>query len=371
MWNDYLLFFFSALGAFNGLALALYLWLSSEHLAQHRFDFGPQRWLAIVILLVSIRTGKSVAFHFLPDTPAPVMQAGLTACLLIGPALYFFIRAGLTSAATLRRAEIFHAGGWLSVALVINLLWPYGSFADIWHGAIVKIVTWGWLGYLLLSSLLLWRYYQQAASSTRWLLLSVTGGLWLIWLAYFTSGFTSYIVGALSFSLVIYLGLAFFWAKRQGLSMVAPYQDRRIDAHAAAAELQTLDALMAQEKLYLDPALTLTRLARRLGMPQARLSQLLNDNNGTSYKEYLTRWRLNAAEHLLRQSPEQTMEVIAEAAGFQSMSTFYAAFKKAYQCTPAAWRAALVTQTALATQVAPATPQTGFHSPKTHGSTVQ
>lgn len=101
MLYDHLLFFFSALGAFNGVALAIYLWCAaSSSLAQ--------RALAVLILMVSVRTGKSVVFYFLPDTPAPIMQAGLTACMLIGPALYFFTRASV--AATLHRAEWWHGG---------------------------------------------------------------------------------------------------------------------------------------------------------------------------------------------------------------------------------------------------------------------
>lgn len=329
MLHDHLLFFFSALGAFNGVALALYLWLSRQALAQ--------RMLAVLILMVSVRTGKSVVFYFLPDTPAPLMQAGLTACLLIGPALYFFTRASL--APTLGRAEIWHGCLLLLVALALNVLWPYSVDAAIWHGPIVSFVNWLWLLYLLISAALLcWQRRRMPAGNARRLVLAVHAGLWLIWLAYFTSGFTSYIVGALSFSFVLYLCVAIGWAWRQGQAPVEPYQDRRIPAAEAAAELQALADLMARERLFLDPGLTLARLSRRCGLPQARLSQLLNDNNGTSFKQYIARLRVAETERLLLQQPDQTLEAIAEAAGFQSLSTFYAAFKKAHGCTPALYR---------------------------------
>lgn len=95
---------------------------------------------------------------------------------------------------------------------------------------------------------------------------------------------------------------------------------------------------MATERLYLDPALTLPRLARRLGMPQTRLSQLLNDNNQTPFKQYLAQLRVQEAKALLRREPLKPLETIAEAAGFQSMSTFYSAFKKVEGITPTAFR---------------------------------
>ncbi|WP_348731159.1 helix-turn-helix domain-containing protein [Rheinheimera texasensis] len=330
MLHDHLLFFFSALGAFNGVTLALYLWLTGTSAL-------AQRALAVLILMVSVRTGKSVAFYFLPDTPAPVMQAGLTACLLIGPALYFYTRASLTP--TLGRIEVWHASALGVIALALNLLWPYAAHASVWHGPIVSTVNWLWLGYLLASTALLLQQRRCLPSgNARWLLFAVHGGLWLIWLAYFTSGFTSYIVGALSFSFVLYLCVAIGWAWRQGQAPVEPYQDRRIPGAEAEAELQALADLMAREKLYLDPALTLARLARRCGLPQARLSQLLNDNNGTSFKQYIALLRVGETQRLLLEQPGQTLEAIAEAAGFQSLSTFYAAFKKANACTPAAFR---------------------------------
>ena len=101
---------------------------------------------------------------------------------------------------------------------------------------------------------------------------------------------------------------------------------------------------MNRERLYLDPALTLVRVARKLGLPQARLSQLLNDNNGTTFKQYIAQLRVDETQRLLLEQPDQTLEAIAEAAGFQSLSTFYAAFKKANGCTPALYRQRFLSQ---------------------------
>ena len=289
--------------------------------------------------MVSIRTGKSVALYFLSDTPSVVIQAGLTACFLIGPCVYFFVRSSLSSTVKLEHWERYHLIVIGLVALTVNLVWPYTSHASLWHGLIVKTITWLWFGYLVVSSALLIQQKQRLPSSTaRRLLLSVIAGLWFIWMAYFTSGYTSYIVGALSFSFVLYLCAIVAWGWRHGQSAVEPYQNRRIETPEALTELQALASLMSSERLFLDPLLSLPRLARRLGIPQARLSQLLNDNNGTSFKQYLTGLRVAEAQRLLMQTPPLPLESIAEAAGFQSMSTFYAAIKKVHGCTPLAYR---------------------------------
>ena len=36
------------------------------------------------------------------------------------------------------------------------------------------------------------------------LLLGALAGIWIIWIAYYTAGYTSYIVGALSFTCLLY-----------------------------------------------------------------------------------------------------------------------------------------------------------------------
>jgi len=338
MLNEHLLFFFSALGAFNGLALALYLWLAA---AQSQ----AQRALALLVLFVSVRTGKSVLFYFLAETPALVMQAGITACLFIGPAAYWYTRASLSDNVSAAWSERLHALLLLLCVTVVNLRWPYAQHAELWHQWVISAANTLWCVYLLINCGLLWlRRERLPDGRARQLLLAVNLALWLIWLAYFTSGFTSYIVGALSFSFLLYVGAVVVWAKRQGETAVVPYQNRRIPAEEAAAQLQALTDLMNRERLYLDPSLTLARVARKLSVPQARLSQLLNDNNGTTFKQYIAQLRVNETQRLLLEQPGQTLEAIAEAAGFQSLSTFYAAFKKANGCTPALYRERFLSQ---------------------------
>ncbi|MNN00873.1 transcriptional activator FtrA [compost metagenome] len=171
------------------------------------------------------------------------------------------------------------------------------------------------------------------------LLLGTLAGIWVIWIAYYTAGYTSYIVGALSFTFILALSVLIYLRQRSGQAPIEPYQDRRIPESEATTQLQTLAELMARERLHLDPGLTLPRVARRLGMPQTRLSQLLNDNNQTSFKQYLAQLRVIEAKVLLRQTPPKPLEIVAEEAGFQSMSTFHSAFKKLEGITPAAFRA--------------------------------
>ena len=82
MLSQHFLFFFAMLGTFNGIVLASVLWWQAK-------GKPTQRWLALLVLVVSVRTGKSAAFHFWPDIPLVVLQLGLTAS--------FFFTAGKIS----------------------------------------------------------------------------------------------------------------------------------------------------------------------------------------------------------------------------------------------------------------------------------
>ena len=333
MLSQHFLFFFAMLGAFNGIGVASFLWWRAK-------GKPTQRWLALLILMVGLRTGKSVAFHFWPDIPLVVLQIGLTACFMIGPCLFFLVRSSQGDASGLGKADRWHIAALLAMTAAVNVLLPYDNHVELWRNTITPGINYAWLGYLLLATaqLYLHRARLRDAPSGK-LLLGALVGIWVIWIAYYTAGYTSYIVGALSFTFVLALSVLVYLRLRSGQAPIEPYQDRRIPESEATTQLQALADLMARERLYLDPGLTLPRVARRLGVPQTRLSQLLNDNNQTSFKQYLAQLRVIEAKVLLRQLPPKPLEIVAEEAGFQSMSTFHSAFKKQEGVTPAAFRA--------------------------------
>jgi AraC-like DNA-binding protein len=365
MLQSYALFFFAALGSFNGLALSTYL-LWREPVSR------AQQWLGVLVLMLSLRTGKSVVYFFWPQIPKIYLQLGLTACFLIGLCLLGFVRAWADPRGERTRRDKLWLALVAAAALGFGWAFPYAEYRDLWRWHVIHVIELVWLACLLLSA---WVFFRnraqtpmqsqvesagQVQAASRLLRRAEVGsvivGVALIWLAYATVGFTSYIVGALTFTVLLYFSAMVAFTQRGGavgaaeLSGAAPqlstepYQDRKIEAEQAERDLTALHALMAHEQLYQQANLTLPKLARRLGMPPARLSQLLNDNHKTPFKQYLTQWRIKAAKQLLQAKDPLPMERIAEATGFLSMSTFYSSFKKAEGTTPAAWRAGLSTQ---------------------------
>jgi AraC-like DNA-binding protein len=107
--------------------------------------------------------------------------------------------------------------------------------------------------------------------------------------------------------------------------------------------LEKIIRLMETEKLYLDSKLTLEKMAQKLSIPPGHLSQLINERLNRNFTDFVNSYRVE--EFKMRLSDPQndrfTMVAIAEASGFNSKSTFNAAFKKHTNLTPSAFKKTL------------------------------
>lgn len=116
---------------------------------------------------------------------------------------------------------------------------------------------------------------------------------------------------------------------RSGISV----SDRRIYEELS----KRIKVLFDEDKIYLDPELRLSALAVQLGTNRTYMSNYFNQYCGTSFYDYVNRFRLEHSKNLLTDS-DYTYEVIASMSGFNSLSTFRRAFQMMYGCSPKQWR---------------------------------
>ncbi len=103
--------------------------------------------------------------------------------------------------------------------------------------------------------------------------------------------------------------------------------------------LPQLKKCMEVENLYLDPALSLRFLAKRLDVHPNKLSWLLNEFIGNNFNGYVNTFRLVTFKQkaLDPNNSHLTLLGLAYESGFNSKTVFNAFFKKMENMTPRAW----------------------------------
>jgi len=340
--NRELLFFVSLLGAFNGLFIACYFLFFKS--ARQLSDI----YLGSLLFVLCLRVGKSVFFHFNRELANLYIHIGLMACVLIGPLLFLYIKTSLKKHIQYHWFDALHL---IPVIAVFTLAFsmPYHENRSLWR-IVVNSIYWQWFVYVLLAAFLLKETFTQLFSAQKiqstkinatWLV-SIWGGVAIIWLAYRTSSFSSYIVGAVSFSFIFYLtGLFFLLRQRNHQQVKAQAKKSKvlIPQDMTIGLPERLEALMVKEKLYKDANLKMPELAKRLKLTPHQLSQYINANFGKNFSQFVNEYRIEEAKRLLIASDKLTIDAIAYDCGFNSISTFYTAFKKRMGQTPAAYKA--------------------------------
>ncbi|MEM1123227.1 MAG: helix-turn-helix domain-containing protein [Bacteroidota bacterium] len=336
-----LLFFISALGAFNGLLMGLYFLFFAR--PQHKSNY----FLGALLLVLSVRTGKSVFFYFNDDLAGLYIHIGLVACFFIGPTLYFYLRSVIQPNGKHHYWK-YHLAVLLPLILTVSWLYPWEDYRPLWQRYFVSLIYYEWLAYLLAAGWLMlpvfrqfWQSKEKLHSVEIWIL-SVFIGNVLIYIAYNGWAYTSYITGAVTFTFIFYLlVLLIILNKKKDLilfKLPEKYGAKKFDEQAANSLAKRLEDLMKTEKLYTDPKLKMAIVAEKLNLLPNQLSQLVNDNLGMSFSTLVNEYRVKEAQEQLLQNDQFTLEAIGYTCGFNSKSSFYATFKKVTGQTPAQYK---------------------------------
>lgn len=137
-----------------------------------------------------------------------------------------------------------------------------------------------------------------------------------------------------SLVLVVLFGCAAYWvanAPKHVESVGTDQTDQSAEVVARATEF------LQQSRLFIDPDLSLTRLARRIGVTDRTLSSAVNRQTGSNVSQFINGFRVAEAAALLR-STKDPVSSIGEAAGFLTRSNFYAEFQRMHGQSPGAYR---------------------------------
>jgi AraC-like DNA-binding protein len=94
--------------------------------------------------------------------------------------------------------------------------------------------------------------------------------------------------------------------------------------------------IVINEKIYLDPRCSIDFLAKKTGTNSKYISQVINEDFGESFLNYINKLRIEEAKSILKKQSTRlySIEGVGNMVGFQSKSTFNNHFKKFTGMTP-------------------------------------
>lgn len=118
--------------------------------------------------------------------------------------------------------------------------------------------------------------------------------------------------------------------------VVEKYKKSSLNYSNSFEIMEQIEIQMQQNKLYLDPELSLRNLSAALNIQEKYISEVINKLKGQNFSEFVNNYRVANAMDLLK-NPEnnsKTMLYILFESGFNSKTTFNNSFKKIVGCTP-------------------------------------
>ncbi len=345
------------LGALQGFIFSLLLFFGVKRSLQKKL----LAWLIFLISLASIKLyGAGNGWFDNPvmrwiDTVIPFIIV-----MPIGPLIYFFVRASLLPEFSVGRREKRHF-----YAVVLDAV-PQLTAIIFFLGVILEIFErdaspWGvfidqynvysdiprWISislYLYLSSKLL---STQPEASFKWLREIVTVFMlfqiiWLIYLIpYVIPKYTGFMLDTFDwYPVYVPLAILVYWLAIRGY-IAAQTETNKIkkalaDPKIVADTMSRLRHAMQNDKLFLDPELTVTKLADLSGIPAKSISAVLNQHLNKSFNEFVNEYRVELIRQWLLAGDARNVTIasLAYDAGFNSLPTFQRAFKSITGLTP-------------------------------------
>lgn len=323
------------------------------------------RLLAAIILLLAL-PGVHIYLHYINAYEfSKVTQVlhdsiPMTIIMPLGPLIYFYVQSLLLPSFRLTHRSALHflpvlidlipklagialATGWLSLSRE-----QYSQFDDVYN-KYADLPRWlSVSAYLFLSMRALQVQLPTIHQKIqRWLKIFTASFLafQIIWLAYqipyLIPAYSDKLLNAVAwFPLYIPLTILVYWLGIQGYinSLVILKKKTDIGPEPDKNWQQLTDA-MRQQQLYLDPTLTVQKLAAQTNLTTRQISALLNQHQSINFNTFVNQYRVEAFKTKLKQPDAQqyTIAALAEQCGFNSAASFQRIFKQQVGMAPTAF----------------------------------
>jgi AraC-like DNA-binding protein len=110
-----------------------------------------------------------------------------------------------------------------------------------------------------------------------------------------------------------------------------------------AAFLKKIKSVIESERLYKQDDLRLITVSEKTGIPESVISALINEMEGMPFASLINKYRIDSAKKMLKDPhyAHFTIEGIGYEVGFHSRASFFSAFKKETNLSPAEFKRSL------------------------------
>ncbi|MBS1554832.1 MAG: helix-turn-helix transcriptional regulator [Bacteroidetes bacterium] len=338
------------LGAIQGFIISALLYFKKEKLYANKLLAALLLLISLACLnlyLLNIQITKDSTFWSIFSLIVPMVIA-----MPIGPLIYFYVQSLQSPVFKLNRSHRIHfysviidlLPGFIGIVFVLGAMlhWIDKSDFNRWGNFLDSYNTYAdfprWLSasiYIAFAWKKLNDFKQPEAAVWPKQFVIGLGIFQLIWVVHLIP----YLIPSLSDALLewvgwypIYIPLAVmvYWLGFNGYLKVRPQSTRTIDPVTANKTLKVLQKVMQQDRIYLNPELTLNDVVKVTGIPQKTISAVLNQHAGKSFNEFVNEYRVEEVKRRLSGSyPEHlTITGIAFECGFNSQATFQRTFKQ-------------------------------------------
>ncbi|MCX6214667.1 helix-turn-helix transcriptional regulator [Spirosoma sp.] len=357
------------LGALQGFILSTLLWITPK---------GRRLSNRLLSVLIGLLALMSLALAIPPYNRWVVFALDFLPLIMampLGPLVYFYTRSMLDPAFRLGRREQRH---FYPVVLdwgakIIGLVFLGGvllglvptSDGPLWGHVMNEYDTYAdiprWLSvttYLILTRRFLSQYklagnhltaeHQHQNRRWLWQFINVFLAFQVIWLVHLVpyiipdtrsallDKFGWYPIYIPIAVLIYWLGLKGYIHTRQSPIAAPKVSATSIPDEAVRKAIDLLTQAMQTNKLYLDPELTVEKVARHVQLPPKTVSFVMNQHLGKSFNAFVNEYRIEAVKQQLISPVSQhlTLTGIAFECGFNSQATFQRAFKQLTGISP-------------------------------------
>jgi AraC-like DNA-binding protein len=352
------------LGALQGFIL-------SGMLRFHKPLIQSSRLLAVLLFLMSLASlnlyiQDSSWFSRVPLLGFLLNFIPMVIVMPMGPLIYFYVRTRSDQSFRFNKKYRIHF-----YPVIIDLIphltafiyiigivtrWipkndaPWGNFIDQYNvysdiPRWLSLSTYIWLSKRYLNSVkkITEPGSKEIESAYPWLnqilnLFSVFQVIWLIYLIpYCIPKYSDKLMDLVGwYPVYIPMSILIYWLGIKGYGSAtaqrisnAPKNRATVPASLSRPVVDRLLKAMEEEKFFLDPALSLSLLAKHTGIPAKTISAVLNQHLHKTFNEFINEYRIRAVKERLRASADKNLTIagLAYECGFNSQPTFQRAFK--------------------------------------------